>query len=222
MASMLTKWLAHGAVHHSLPLSLSPRRRANTRTHEHGRRRHHHTQKQIRHTLLNMSKKKQHDKRAPTWRTFIRSRPFASCLFVYLAASSTRHVTWRGESAQTGSGEVFFCAMRQHFCVHFRIVGARSRSGLGIGAALSATVVRASPDAKDRYGLCCQQSAGWRLFMERLEDIVPDHEDPVRQVLVSAASAMAPVMNGLRSFSTRDFDDSGTAGRGTGPARQSR
>ena len=73
--------------------------------------------------------------------------------------------------------------MRQHVCVHFRIVGALSRSGLGIGAALSATVVCASPDAKDRYGLCCQPSAGWHLFMERLEDIVSDHEDPVRQVL---------------------------------------
>ena len=107
MASILTKWLAHGAVHHSLPLSLSPRRRANTRTHEHGRRRHHNTQKQIIRTLLNMSNKKQHDKRAPTWRTFIRSRPFASCLCVCLAASSTRHATWRGGSAQPGSGEVF-------------------------------------------------------------------------------------------------------------------
>ena len=185
MARILTRWLAHGAVDHSLRLSLSPRRHAHTSTHEHGRRRHHHTQKQITRTLLYLSKKKLHDRRAPTWRSFIRSRPFASCLFVCLAASSKRHATWRGGSAQPGSGEVFLRHEATCLCslVHFRIFGARSRSGNGIAAALGTTVVCASPDAKDRYGLCCQPSAGSCLFIERLEDIVPDHEDPVRQVL---------------------------------------
>ena len=82
----------------------------------------------------------------------------------------------------------------------------------------AATVVCASPDAKDRYGLCCQPSAGWRLFMERLEDIVPRSR---------GSSPPSPCQRRQRHGAPRDersakvsapsdFDDSGTAVGGLG------
>ena len=182
----MTKWLAHGAVYPSLRLSHSPRRRARARTHEHGRRRHH-TQKQITRTPLHMSKKKRNDKRAPTWRKI---HPFPSFRILPVRVSCSffdapRDVA-RGGGAQPGSSEV----LTRHEATCLRSLSHRWRK-IQFGPWFSAPLSCVHP-LTQKTDVACEPSAGWRLFMERLEDIVPDHEDPVRQVLSAPPAPWHP------------------------------
>ena len=175
----MTKWLAHGAVYPSLRLSHSPRRRARARTHEHGRRRHH-TQKQITRTPLHMSKKKRNDKRAPTWRKI---NPFPSFRILPVRVSCSFF------DAHSLAQVRCLRAMRQHVCVHFRMAQDPVRALVVVPPSAPLSCVHPLTQKTD---VACEPSAGWRLFMERLEDIVPDHRDPVRQVLSAPPAPWHP------------------------------
>ena len=141
----------------------------------------------------------------------IHSIPSFRILLVRVSCSfdAPRDVT-RGGGAQPGSGEEFM----RHEATLMGSLSLRWRKmqvGHWYFVPPLARLSCAHLLTPKTHAACCKPSPSWRLFMELLGDIVPDHEDPVSLTSTacasisppgnfSAASAMAPVMNGLREF----------------------